>query len=1585
MQRENVTGKRVIDFNKFSFFINFNFNRMKKKIFSKLLMGAFLLASISSFVSCKDYDDDINANRADIRAAQEQLATLTSNLSALQTKLETEKTALQQELATAKSQLETQIANAKSELNAAIAAKADQATVDGLAKRVADLESNLAATKEAFQAKIDAINTSLATLQGLIAQKADQTYVDQAIATLQGAIEGKVSKEDFNTLKNDFNILKTNLENLTILVNTKASTEALNNAVNNINATIDLLKQDIAGKVSQAAFDNLSTKLDGVIESVNNLKTALDNKADNAALTALEDALTKKINAVADQIGTFVTPEQLQKAIDDLTTLIATKCDHTDFDKLNAQVQNIQGVLDTRDENITKQLTDAINDLRNELMPLINSKVDQEEYNGTIADITADLKEAQDSIVSIIATLVVVDGHLDTIDEALELLNDTTKALRNSINENVVAIRELDVQAKAVAAFLQGYLTGEGATNLKSVLANLASAMSQELKDSINKQNQYRVAAIAEIGKQITSLKTELQKQLQDSLTNHRNRIAELEKKFNNLGTYIDDRVNANLNSMKVFIDRLLKSLVLRPDTYYGGIEGISVYTYVLKKEMNEWHNGKKEYHYFDCIGTVNISDYGEAQYHLNPSNADLENYAIDFYNWVAQVKEPACDELPVTRSGQTGITPVYKTTKELLAANKDNVKDGIITVPFTADAATIEARLANGQATIASLAMTKKSTKAGVADTTVNSDYAMVVPEYGYGLLIGDKTFPVTTRHLDQIGYDGGAVNSSNLHRSFSFLALATTSPTHEIKYDKSFDITAVLQSRYVPNKDDYDREITDTAVYVSHSNHKAIARWNQETLNIEEDGDASIDKAKVVTMTPALFEKLGFKYDIQLVNYTLGSNKTGETVHLELITDPATGHVIAYPRNVTAAGETIKGVTANAACVGRQPIVCIMVRDKNNNIVSFAYMKFLITQYEEQAPEEKEVSFDIKDIWVNCKPFAGRVTWSEVEYHILDQLLNGMSKEDFDKNYVFDYYAETNEQIDEDGATKNRVSRYGIQYEGKGGKRLNQANEFGDVVEEWNLSAQGTEDATTHILKWSFTAQQLAAKAEALKAAGKLEDKGDYYANKEPIVTWVRYAHLNYSVNDAPAVGTKPTKGNPSIWVKLTIPAGEFHVAKGDMGANKILTYWYALNSKTNATSKDDAFEVRVNVPVPVPEDKANEDTIGYDYPTNTNLYVIRYDNLLEEANQAYIASQRTAPNYMYSEFTKNLKDYFIDGKLSATVKMSNKFGGIKDMKLGVEFITPSTAIGNATFNAAADGTWTVKGYSGTNYTLKLNADHTKVQIVKRGNTGINPIDLMTLNYDKNADVAKRQITVLNYVNGPDQDDILNYKTHNELAEKETFTVYLNIKAIDACAPVFWSNMWFNARILRPLDLENPKQAVVPDAPNDWHEVDLTDALVVKDWREYFGDRQNRTQGKDMSVVIPHVNNGKAVKAFDFAYYQVEVEIEDGEFYTDAALGTNVRSDVFELGQMPGYGYVAGLIKTTQVPNLKFERIKDETVPNYKTKLRYLNNSGVTGGFHVFVPVQMTYVYGHMQFKQKKYVTVGVTPSVEQAMIED
>jgi hypothetical protein len=445
--------------------------------------------------------------------------------------------------------------------------------------------------------------------------------------------------------------------------------------------------------------------------------------------------------------------------------------------------------------------------------------------------------------------------------------------------------------------------------------------------------------------------------------------------------------------------------------------------------------------------------------------------------------------------------------------------------------------------------------------------------------------------------------------------------------------------------------------------------------------------------------------------------------------------------------------------------------------------------------------------------------------------------------------------------------------------------------------------------------------------------------------------------------------------------------------------------LNSEQNALGTDDAQEVRINVPVPVPEASASKKTIGYDYPSNTNALDIRYDNILEKAGDTKLANYSGAATPVgknrttdgadntYTEFTKNLKDFFIKGELNANVikpdaPNANKFNSIKGMKLGCEFILPSTTIGNATFNAGTNNgianSWVVEGYTGAKYTLILNADHTKIQIAAKGSnkTGY-PKDLITLNYDDNATVADRQITVVNYVQGVDQDDILNYETHNKLGELETFTAYINIKAIDACAPVYWSNMWFNARFIRPLDLLDPKQALVPDAPNDWHEVDLTDALDVIDWREYFGDRQNRTGGKDVSVAIPNVGTKKA---FDFDYYQVKVQIGDGAFYTDAAKGKTDRDN----GNFTDdHSYVAGkmvvvdsktvknYLPTSDIPNLKFEKISD-------TKLRYLNNSGVTGGFHVFVPVTMTYVYGWMSVPQTKWVTIGVTASVEQAMIE-
>ena len=1286
-------------------------------------------------------------------------------------------------------------------------------------------------------------------------------------------------------------------------------------------------------------------------DDINNLQKQIDaNKSDlQTQLTTLQSALTAAQGAAA------AAQQTADKAVQDAKNAAAAAQAAADAAtaadaKAVAAAAAAQAAQATADLCAKQETVAALESAINDLKTIIAGKVDQDAFDAAIA--------------SVEAKIAAIDEKLLTLDDVKKLLDEAGFATQAALN---------DVQGQIDAL-----------NEFKKTVEALSPIGDQAWKDAVD-------AAIASLEGIKADIAAKASQADVDELKGQMQKAEEAINALNDLK--IDEKlaaIGASIDMLNIYLKRDLKSLVLRPSIYFGGIEGVSVYIYDLPKEKPNQtlacNNVKEDYRYFDRSGNLNISDYGYADYHVNPTNVDLSNFSIDFYNWNAAIKEPAAKEgTTPTRGGVAGgISPVYTTTGDLFKANASAFKDGILTIPFTADAKSIETNLKKGIGTIASLSMTKKGAE-GVADTTVNSDYALVVPEYGYGLLIGDNTFDDKDDVWDDfVGLDNGTALSENLHRNFSFLALAATAPTHGIKYDASFDITAVLESRVVLLKEDWENIIEKNDTATQHVAHKATAEWDgTKTKNPDDDSDCTIAKNKVRTLTKAEMERLGLTYDIQLVNYTLGSNKTGETVHLELITDE-NGHVIAYPRNVTDKGETIKGQTANAACVGRQPIVCIMVKH-GDDIVSFAYMKFLITPDEPGPVIDIPVEFEINPIWVNCKPVDGRVTWSQVENRLLDDKLGGMSKADFDKNYVFDYFEETAETDDTHGATVYKIVRKGIQYDADG-KRLNKADEFGIVAEEWNESAQHVEDATTHIIKWSFTAEELAALAQKLKDNGGLKDNGDDYVNKNEIVTYVRYAHLNYTPegedpadNDAPAVGAAPEKGRPSIWVKLILKAGDLHVAKGDMGANKILTYWYDLNSKTNATSTKDAFEVRVNVPVPVPEASASVKTIGYDYIAADPLD-IRYDNLLEKANDPI--GKRS--NKTYTEFTKNVKDYFIDGKLSASVKDAANFSSIKGMKLGCEFIYPSTTIKNASFNIGknhgVDNSWTVKGYTGAEYTLILNADHTKIQIKAKDDTVYPiPVDLITLNYDENTVVADRQVTVLNYVNGEDQDDILNYKTHNELDERETFTAYINIKAIDACAPVYWDNMWFNVRFLRPLDLENPKQALVPDAPNDWHSIDLTDALIVKDWREYYGDRQNRTGGKDVSLVLPSVGNQKA---FDYAYYQVELDITENVYYTDANLGTSQRSDNYTLGHMPVIESVAdakakGFILTSQVPNLKLEKTG-------KTTLRYLNNSGVTGGFHVFVPITMTYVYGFQSVRQTKWVTVGVTASVEQAMFE-
>lgn len=278
---------------------------MKRKIFSSLLLVAFLCASMSMFVSCKDYEDDINANKDDITALQNQLADLQTTLS--------------NELSSVRSEFNTQISDAKAQLQAAIDQKADQATVTALEARVATLEGDLAAKEAALNAKIDAVNEAVTGLDGRLES------VEEALATIT-AMTG-----DFKELQKTVNDLKGRVEALESLDIATIAREAVAKDLETQQKALEDFKQQIADADYQGQIDKLKDQIEA-LPTADDLKDladkleAYDIENIEKRVSAAEEAIAELQNSLSDY-ATVTSVDELEKAlqkqIDDLNNLIS--------------------------------------------------------------------------------------------------------------------------------------------------------------------------------------------------------------------------------------------------------------------------------------------------------------------------------------------------------------------------------------------------------------------------------------------------------------------------------------------------------------------------------------------------------------------------------------------------------------------------------------------------------------------------------------------------------------------------------------------------------------------------------------------------------------------------------------------------------------------------------------------------------------------------------------------------------------------------------------------------------------------------------------------------------------------------------------------------------------------------------------------------------------------------------------------------------------------------------------------------------------------------------------------------------------
>ena len=272
---------------------------MKRKYLSALLMGTLTVASMSTFTSCKDYDDDISnlQGQIDKLATADQLSQKVSELQALISSNQTGISSLETKLAEVKA-----TADSKATLDQVKDILAGYATNESVTKEANEIVN--AAIKALQEKDIKDLKTLIETAQG----KADQAVKDAADAKA----EILKTLEDY-ALKSDVDAAQGTADDA--LAKAIANKTAIENALKTLGTGFDE-KNTVAAAI-EAINGQLTAKntgLAGLDGRLSVIEAALKSDESGDKLTNLKlkiDNIENKLKDIIGQYSTMVTDVQL--------------------------------------------------------------------------------------------------------------------------------------------------------------------------------------------------------------------------------------------------------------------------------------------------------------------------------------------------------------------------------------------------------------------------------------------------------------------------------------------------------------------------------------------------------------------------------------------------------------------------------------------------------------------------------------------------------------------------------------------------------------------------------------------------------------------------------------------------------------------------------------------------------------------------------------------------------------------------------------------------------------------------------------------------------------------------------------------------------------------------------------------------------------------------------------------------------------------------------------------------------------------------------------------------------------------------
>ena len=395
---------------------------MRKKILSALLLGLFTVASTSTFVSCKDYDDDV-------KNLQEQITTNDTNLKKL----------VEDKIALVNAEIEkTNKAISDAEEAYKAADKELQKQIDAANKAITDGDkATLDAAKKAVEDAMVTVSTTYATKaelekaqQDLTAayEKADKVLNDKIDAKVEElvlvdkALDDAVKKaqkraDDAYTFAEAINNdLKANY----------ATKKELSDAVTKLNATIGDVKKELTDLIN--ANTNKITDLDTRVGIAEGKITAAEGRitANESAISKL-DSLTKVHTADLAKLNS-----RLPKVADSLKVL---------YGEVAVLGESLNTVADTLSQNYRAAVNAAVAQLRNDVKDSLNPiRIDINNLGTRVTTevgrLDGNIEKANDSIDVVAANLKAVDGRVVAIESRLAVISGDLSNLITSIIYN---------------------------------------------------------------------------------------------------------------------------------------------------------------------------------------------------------------------------------------------------------------------------------------------------------------------------------------------------------------------------------------------------------------------------------------------------------------------------------------------------------------------------------------------------------------------------------------------------------------------------------------------------------------------------------------------------------------------------------------------------------------------------------------------------------------------------------------------------------------------------------------------------------------------------------------------------------------------------------------------------------------------------------------------------------------------------------------------------------------------------------------------------------------------------------------------